>query len=125
MNTKPKILIIDDEFVIHKLFINLLCIDYNLLSANSGTQGLEMVRNEKPALVMLDYQLKDMDGDEFLSKLQPRDLLHTRLALISGHAKLEDLRKENQNKVDHFFSKPFLNLQKMVDVIESLTRKNR
>ncbi len=123
MNTKPKILIVDDEFVIHKLFINLLCTDYNLLSANSGEKGLEMLRKEQPALLMLDYQLKDMNGDDFLAQLHPKDLLHTRLALISGHITLEGLRSENRNKIDHFFSKPFLNLQNMVDIIERLTHK--
>ena len=123
MAIKPKILIIDDEFIIHKLFINLLSADYTLLFASSGIQGSEMLRKEQPALLMLDYQLKDMSGDEFLSRLRATDLLHTRVAMISGHATLDDLSQRNRSKVNHFFPKPFLELQKMMEKVATLVQK--
>lgn len=123
MAAKPKILIIDDEFIIHKLFINLLSADYTLLFASSGAQGTEMLRKEQPALLMLDYQLKDMTGDEFLTSLRPADLIRTRVAMISGHATLDDISQNNRSKVNHFFPKPFLGLQKMMETIASLVQK--
>ena len=124
MNTQPKILIIDDEFIIHKLFINLLSTDYTLLFASSGAQGLQILRKENPPLVLLDYKMKDMNGDEFLSALHPVDLIHTRIAMSSGHFRKEDLRQENKGKIAHFFSKPFLELQKMLDIISKLVHKH-
>ena len=125
MARKARILIIDDEFIIHKLFINLLCTEYNLLFASNGKQGLEMLRKEKPPLLMLDYQLKDMTGDDFLSQLHPTDLLNTRVAMISGHATLDNLKQENRNKVAHLFPKPFLDLQTMLDTIARLVQNRR
>ena len=122
MAIKPKILIIDDEFIIHKLFINLLSAEYTLLFASSGAQGIEMLRKEQPKLLLLDYQLKDMSGDEFLSSLRATDLLKTRVAMISGHATLEDLSQRNRSKVNHLFPQPFLELQKMMETIASLVR---
>ncbi len=120
MSEAPKILIIDDEFIIHKLFISLLASEYTLLFASSGKQALEMFHREHPPLVLLDYQLKDMDGDEFLSKLQPTDLIRSKVVLISGHIDLNGLRPENRNKIAHFFSKPFLDLQKMSNTLGAL-----
>lgn len=123
MNTQPKILIIDDEFVIHKLFISLLSDEYTLLFASTGAQGLQILQKERPALAMLDYQLKDMNGEEFLAKLQPTDLIRTKIVMISGHFREVDLRPENRKKVSHFFPKPFLELQKMLDTIRHLIKK--
>lgn len=67
-----KILIIDDEPTIALVAsIALRKIGGNqVISAGDAATGLAMVRAEKPDVVLLDFQLPDMDGLEALGKLQ-------------------------------------------------------
>jgi len=43
--------------------------EYTVLEAETGQEGLDMVRRERPDCVLLDYNLPDMDGGEFLHAL--------------------------------------------------------
>lgn len=43
--------------------------DYELTTADSGDVGLELVRTLRPDVVLLDYDLPDLDGLEFLDEL--------------------------------------------------------
>ncbi|MBS3029544.1 MAG: response regulator [Dolichospermum sp. DET50] len=44
--------------------------DYTIIEASLGKEGLNLWRQHKPDVVLLDYQLPDMDGLEFLVSLQ-------------------------------------------------------
>jgi len=44
---------------------------YTVLEAELGQRGLEMWQQHQPDAVLLDYQLPDLDGLEFLAQLQP------------------------------------------------------
>jgi DNA-binding response OmpR family regulator len=37
-----------------------------LLTASAGRQGLELARAERPSLILLDFHLQDMDGNDVL-----------------------------------------------------------
>lgn len=67
--SKEKILIVDDEEDICELLETILDTgDYELASAHSGNSALSIIATFKPALVLLDYMLPDMDGLEVLKK---------------------------------------------------------
>ncbi len=68
MNRKIRILFVDDEQSIlnsmKRLFMN--C-DYDILTAISGEQGLEKIKNSQPVhIVVSDYRMPGMNGVEFL-----------------------------------------------------------
>jgi signal transduction histidine kinase len=42
---------------------------FKIIEAASGEGGIEACRSERPACVLLDYQLPDLDGIEFMTKL--------------------------------------------------------
>lgn len=44
--------------------------DYTILEATLGQQGLDLWQQHRPDVVLLDYRLPDLDGLEFLSRLQ-------------------------------------------------------
>ena len=44
--------------------------DYTIIEASLGQEGLNLWRQHEPDVVLLDYQLPDMDGLEFLVSLQ-------------------------------------------------------
>jgi len=69
---KPqKVVIIDDEkdmcWLLEK---DLKKRHYSAISANSGREGLELIKGEEPDIVLLDLRLKDVDGINVLRKIK-------------------------------------------------------
>jgi DNA-binding response OmpR family regulator len=58
-----KILVIDDDSAITDLLSMLLNMhDFNVITANSGTEGIELVRTQSPSVVILDLMMPDPNG---------------------------------------------------------------
>jgi DNA-binding response OmpR family regulator len=58
-----KILVIDDDPAITELLkILLVPATSDVLTANSGEEGVELVKNESPEVVILDLMMPGMDG---------------------------------------------------------------
>lgn len=64
-----RLLIVDDSAVDALRYRLLLGPDYALDVARTGAEGLERLQRESPDCVLLDYQLPDFDGLEFLRRL--------------------------------------------------------
>lgn len=66
-----KVLIIDDEPHILLVVANRLRANgFEVVSALSGPEGLERVKKEKPDLILLDFVMPEMMGDEVLRRLK-------------------------------------------------------
>ncbi len=81
-----KILIIDDDPVVVK-YLQAVFSDngYETCSAGSTSEGLEVVRKEKPDLITLDIQMPDQWGPRFYRKLvQDKELKNIPVIVISG-----------------------------------------
>jgi DNA-binding response OmpR family regulator len=102
-----KILVVDDEFTIRELVAMTLEPDYDVIKAENGAQGLDMI-NEKPDLVILDVMMPKMDGYEVCEKLKsnPETNKIPIIMLTAKHA-MEDLKKAIMVDVDEYITKPF------------------
>src|SRR5215469_1507176 len=70
--SSPKILVVDDEPPIRKLLrMGLGSQGYDVLEAPNGRLALELLE-KKPALVILDLGLPDIDGHELLRRIRHR-----------------------------------------------------
>ena len=81
-----KILIIDDDPVIVR-YLKTLFEDngYDVCTATSSQEGLEVVRKEKPDLITLDLEMPGEWGPRFYRKLRKdKDLRETPILVISG-----------------------------------------
>ena len=81
-----KILVIDDDPVVVK-YLETLFGDhgYTTCKATSTTEGLEVVRNERPDLITLDLQMPGEWGPRFYRKLRKdKDLREIPVIVISG-----------------------------------------
>src|SRR6202165_2619096 len=68
---KPVALIIDDEAQIRRLLrVVLEGEDYQVHEAETGQQGLIEIASRRPAIILLDLGLPDMDGLEVLKRLR-------------------------------------------------------
>jgi len=73
MEIKPTLLIVDDELGARQSLEVILEDDFQVLTAESGQEALEIVQKEPVDLVLLDIHMPEMDGLEVLRKIRERD----------------------------------------------------
>ncbi len=62
-----KILIVDDEKRITRAFEDVFAVFYEVFCANDGKKGIELIRENKPELIVLDWRLKgQLEGKDVL-----------------------------------------------------------
>lgn len=69
---RSRILVVDDQLVMRRLIENhLVAAGFSqLLFANDGEEGLQMARDERPDVIILDINMPKMDGFEVCRKLR-------------------------------------------------------
>ena len=106
MTNSPTILIVDDEPPIRKLLrMGLTSQGYQVLEAANGKSALEQLI-EKPALVVLDLGLPDIDGLELLRRIRHR---HSDLPVIVLSSRGDEAGKVAALDLgaDDYVTKPF------------------
>jgi CheY-like chemotaxis protein len=70
-NDKPLILVVDDEkMTARTMTMALEAVGYRTMSSESGQGGLEAALANHPALIILDYNMPDLNGVATLRKLR-------------------------------------------------------
>uniref|UniRef100_B8HYN0 Response regulator receiver protein n=1 Tax=Cyanothece sp. (strain PCC 7425 / ATCC 29141) TaxID=395961 RepID=B8HYN0_CYAP4 len=107
--TGHKIVVIDDSKVIRMRVRDMLPEgNFEVLEAKDGVEGLNLIRQERPNLIMLDFLLPRMSGWEVYQELQQqRDLQKIPLVIMSGRK--EEVTDKLQEPFEYFefIEKPF------------------
>ena len=72
---KKKIMVIDDNALVLRNIKSLLEADYEICLATSGKQGLETILKKAIDLILLDYDMPEMDGKEVFEIIKSDDSL--------------------------------------------------
>ncbi len=104
-----KILVIDDEPDI--VFLIKLILEkegYKVIEANSGSEGLELAKKEKPDLILLDVMMPDMLGWEVSKKIKAdKELSKIPVAMLTVKSAAEDkLKSLEEARADWHIAKP-------------------
>ena len=88
---RPKILVVDDDKDIRSVITEILDQSgYEVFTAASGQQGLDLAAQINPSLIILDLMMPGMDGWTVLTKLQHKaQLADTPVIILSGASGLE------------------------------------
>jgi DNA-binding response OmpR family regulator len=79
-----KIVVVDDDRDMRDFLIEVLRPSYSVSTAEDGAQGLELVRKEKPDLVILDLLMPRMHGFEVCKRIREDAELKDVKVLISS-----------------------------------------
>jgi len=105
-----KILCIEDEpQMIDLIKLILETKGYEVLGAEGGQQGLDMMRSERPDLILLDLMMPEMDGGDVFHHMKEEVELRD-IPVIVVTAKAAPIDKVlwiNVAKVDDYVTKPF------------------
>jgi len=107
--SEKKVLVVDDEIhIIHVVAIKLRNNGYEVISAENGIEAFELACEEKPDIIVTDFQMPLMTGLELVRKLRENEAtkeIPVIMLTARGFA-IEDEQKENL-QISEFLSKPF------------------
>ncbi|HEV7869180.1 MAG TPA: ATP-binding protein, partial [Chthoniobacteraceae bacterium] len=67
----PLVLLIDDDLTVHDLVRRFLQKEgFNVICAQSGAEGLELARTERPSIIVLDVMMPTQDGWSVLKRIK-------------------------------------------------------
>lgn len=123
-----KILIIDDDKLVRKIFkMNLLKEGYDVLEAEDGPSGLALVGDEHPDLILTDYQMPGLNGIEVLSEIR-RNRTNTPVIMLTAFGDAVLTIKAIQLGAFDFLEKPVspeLLKSTVRNALESVKRSNK
>jgi two-component system, OmpR family, response regulator VicR len=99
---------------------------YEVIGANGGTEGLDVVRRELPDLVLLDLMMPDLDGWEVFQQMKAEEATR-KIPVVVVTAKAQTIDRVlglHIAKVDDYISKPF-SPQELIHSVEKVLEKSR
>lgn len=106
----PLILVADDEPLLLDLLEHRLALEgYRVVTAGDGGQAMDIARERRPDVIVLDNLMPVADGLEVLRRLRDdADLAHIPVLMLTGvRADLNAVTALNLGAVD-YLTKPFL-----------------
>jgi DNA-binding response OmpR family regulator len=122
MESKKRIIYVEDEqemIDLVRLILNRR--GYEIIGANGGREGLELIRQHKPDLVLLDLMMPDMDGWDVYQQMKAEEATQG-IPVIVVTAKAQSIDKVlglHIAKVEDYIAKPF-SPQELVDSVEKV-----
>ncbi len=126
-----RILAIDDSHTLRRFIENSLSQGgrgYDVTTAPDGAQGIQKAREIEPDLILLDYLLPDMDGDEVCRQLTgDGNLARIPVIMLSSDADSIGRLERQWENVERALTKPFtkdLLLTTVHSVMQKLEERN-
>ena len=115
MNTKQRILVIDDDPIQLKIIHNILTSrNYDVCVASNGALGIQKAFEYNPDLILCDINMSNIDGYQVYNVLKDSSLINQiPFIFVSGNSELQDIRFGLDLGADDYFVKPF-NVESLV-----------
>lgn len=121
---KRRILVVDDEPFVCDAVKMMLAFDGHVVeTAGGGKEALEKLDQAKFDVVITDFAMPDMKGDELAAKIKARDPQQP-IVLITAYAEMLKFSGNPLAGIDFVISKPFLleNLREAITRVTSTAR---
>ena len=116
-----QVLICDDQpDIVNALKIYLKPEGYNLLEAANGKEAVEMVKNHKIDLILMDIMMPVMDG--IVATDQIREFSNVPIILLTAKSETEDVVLGLNVGADDYITKPFAPVEVLARVRSQLRR---
>ena len=128
MSSEPRtvVCIEDEPGVIELIRLILERRGLRVVGAVSGAEGLEVVRQVKPSLVLLDLMMPGMDGWEVYRRMKADAMMKTiPVIIVTAKAEgIDEVLAKHIAKVDDYIKKPF-SLQELLQSIERVLNRKK
>ncbi len=120
-NYQYTLLFVDDEKSIlnslHRTFRN---DDYKILLANSGLEGLQVLKENDVSIIISDQRMPGMTGAQFLAQSK-FEAPHAIRILLTGYSDIEDaMQSINEGQIFRYLNKPWDDIDLKHAVLQAL-----
>ena len=103
----PRVLIVDDEEAVRNMMVAIVVKDGGaVFQAQDGVEALEVLKEERIDLVLLDMSMPNMDGRQTLSRIREENPTLP-VVLVSGYVDQDITRGIELGSHTMFVHKPF------------------
>ena len=120
-----KVLVADDEVhIVNVVAMKLRNNGFDVVTADNGAEAYRLCCEEKPDIIITDYQMPQMTGLELIEKVRSNpDLKHIPIIMLTARGfAIEDEQKERLN-VAECLSKPF-SPKELLGYVESVLQSS-
>ena len=105
-----QILIVEDEKISQKKLEKVLnLLDYNVLVANNGKEGLDLWKKNRPEIIITDWTMPEMNGIELCKKVREEEGSHyTYIIMVTNKESVIDMVESIEAGADDFITKPYI-----------------
>ena len=109
MEAIKKVLVVDDDpYILMSLEFLMKKNGYDVMIARNGTEALELIEKQIPALLLLDIMMPDVDGYEICRQVKSSEKLKAiKVVFLSAKTKEADIQKGYDLGAALYVKKPF------------------
>ncbi|MCD4825166.1 MAG: response regulator [Phycisphaerae bacterium] len=122
---KIRVLVVDDDPNIIKLFADVLTADgrFEIATVQTGYDAGLMTQQFRPDVLLLDYMLPDINGNVVCKTIRDNpELSHIKILIISGMVDPAEVNNLKDAGADDFIKKPF-NIETVIERMVELVGK--
>src|ERR1700690_4670172 len=123
---KTRILLIEDDPALRKLLKEALPESIFLIdTAETGREGLEVIVKRKPDLILLDWNLPDLNGFEVCKYIkQNKDCAHIPIIMVTAYSELNHKVSALDVGADDYITKPF-EIEELIARVKAVLRRRQ
>ena len=125
MSTKQKILLIEDDKMLLEMYTAKFTREgFEISTAENGSDGLKMVREIKPDMVLLDIIMPKLDGFATLKEIRKdENIKDVPVILLTNLGQDQDIKKGKDLGADDYFVKANHTPTEIVEKVQELLKK--
>ena len=122
ISTQAKVAIIEDDYTLQTMYRFKLEIEgFEVNSALNGQEGLHIIKEFKPDLILLDLRMPVMSGDEMLARLREHEWAGAiRVIILTNISKDEAPQSLRFLNVDRYIVKAHSTPAQVVDIVREV-----
>jgi len=104
-----RVLVVDDEIhIVHVVAIKLRNNGYEVITADNGAEALEVAQQERPDIIVTDYQMPVMSGLELVKELRENETTKDiPVILLTARTFAVSEEQQQELQISTCLSKPF------------------
>lgn len=122
-DTKPLVLLVEDDYAIRKYIVEAFENRYKVIEAGDGKMGVEMAIEHIPDVIISDIMMPALSGIELCKRLKGDiQTSHIPIVLLTAKDSLSDKEAGYQAGADSYITKPFsatLVISRISNIIEN------
>lgn len=110
------ILVVEDDPILKNLLGHTFANQYHMVYAGNGAEGITLMEENQPSLILLDLMMPDMDGFTFLQKTRSRTdaMKDVPIIVISNLGQQKDIDKAKALGANDYLVKANVSVDEIV-----------